>query len=518
MSSTGLGEVAFVKMRDSWSVRRALERFPCNVPCPSAAKQPILGHGSHSSFLSFEPPSSSTFQHSNKMMWDIGNNAPHTSESIVRMPSPGPGSLPPVPIVPSNYSGLAGPTAGIPSAHSYAGSPSDSTFGVPFERAISAEEPPHHTHRRERRHSTSHPDVDRAIHLIPSGSTVIKHSRHHHHHSSKPHSSKHHHSHSADDRHHHAPRIESSGHHYPSHSQSYAPAPAHYSQQQQQLSRPRIEHPPYHPNFLYSRCTGRKKALCIGINYLGEPHELHGCINDAKAMRKFLIRHHGYRSEDIVLLTDDNPNPRSRPTRRNMMDAMYWLVQSARANDSLFFHYSGHGGQTKDEDGDEIDGMDEVIFPSDFQKNGQLLDDDMFKIMVKPLPAGCRLTALYDSCHSGTVLDLPFILPLLQLQYSSSGRLRGSHVSNRARARRSSPADAISFSACKDGQKSTDTFKGGVAVGAMSWAFCEVMSKNPNQSYQQILKEVKSLTYPRYHQTPQLGSSHHIDMNLKFIV
>ncbi|KAJ3808499.1 peptidase C14, caspase domain-containing protein [Lentinula lateritia] len=260
-----------------------------------------------------------------------------------------------------------------------------------------------------------------------------------------------------------------------------------------------MDHPAFHPSFLYSHCTGRKKALCIGVNYRGEPHELRGCINDAKDMRRFLIKHHGYKSEDIVLLTDDNPNPRSQPTRRNMIEAMRWLVQSARCHDSLFFHYSGHGGQTKDLDGDEVDGMDEVIYPVDFQQKGHILDDDLFKIMVRPLPAGCRLTHPYlQSCHSGTVLDLPFI-------YSASSRLRGSHVSQRARARRSSPADVISFSACKDGQKSTDTFKGGVAVGAMSW-----VARNPNQTYQHILKEVYNMTYPKYHQTPQLGSSHHI--------
>lgn len=33
----------------------------------------------------------------------------------------------------------------------------------------------------------------------------------------------------------------------------------------------------------------KKKALCIGINYLGNKyHELKGCINDAKNMRRFL--------------------------------------------------------------------------------------------------------------------------------------------------------------------------------------------------------------------------------------
>ncbi|KAH9487448.1 Metacaspase-1B [Psilocybe cubensis] len=44
------------------------------------------------------------------------------------------------------------------------------------------------------------------------------------------------------------------------------------------------------PQFQYSKCTGRKKALCIGINYRGQPNELRGCINDAKNVRNFLIR------------------------------------------------------------------------------------------------------------------------------------------------------------------------------------------------------------------------------------
>lgn len=41
---------------------------------------------------------------------------------------------------------------------------------------------------------------------------------------------------------------------------------------------------------------------------------------------------------------------------------MQWLVKDAKPNDSLFFHYSGHGGQTKDLDGDEADGHDEGMF------------------------------------------------------------------------------------------------------------------------------------------------------------
>ena len=36
---------------------------------------------------------------------------------------------------------------------------------------------------------------------------------------------------------------------------------------------------------------------------------------------------------------------------------------------------SGHGGQTKDLDGDEADGFDEVIYPVDHKTNGHIVDD-----------------------------------------------------------------------------------------------------------------------------------------------
>ncbi|EIM89372.1 uncharacterized protein STEHIDRAFT_167179 [Stereum hirsutum FP-91666 SS1] len=48
--------------------------------------------------------------------------------------------------------------------------------------------------------------------------------------------------------------------------------------------------------------------------------------------------------------------------------------------------------------------MDEILISSDFQ---QIVDDDLRKHLVDPLPTGSRLTAIFDSCHSGTMLDLP---------------------------------------------------------------------------------------------------------------
>lgn len=133
--------------------------------------------------------------------------------------------------------------------------------------------------------------------------------------------------------------------------------------------------------FQYSNCTGKRKALLIGINYFSQRGQLRGCINDVKNMSTYLNSHFGYKREDMVILTDDQQNPMSQPTKANLLRAMHWLVKDARPNDSLFFHYSGHGGQTKDLDGDEDDGYDEVIYPVDFRQAGHIVDDEMHRIM-----------------------------------------------------------------------------------------------------------------------------------------
>jgi len=54
------------------------------------------------------------------------------------------------------------------------------------------------------------------------------------------------------------------------------------------------------------------------------------------------------------------------------------------------------------------DGFDETLIPLDFKRTGQIRDDDLFKILVVPMKAGVTLTCLFDCCHSGTVLDLPY--------------------------------------------------------------------------------------------------------------
>src|SRR3569833_563332 len=94
-------------------------------------------------------------------------------------------------------------------------------------------------------------------------------------------------------------------------------------------------------DFRYSQCNGRRKALLIGINYFSQRGQLRGCIYDVRNMASYLVEHFGYKREDMVILTDDQQNPMSQPTKQNILRAMHWLEKDARSNDSLFLHYSG---------------------------------------------------------------------------------------------------------------------------------------------------------------------------------
>lgn len=56
-----------------------------------------------------------------------------------------------------------------------------------------------------------------------------------------------------------------------------------------------------------------------------------------------------------------------------------------------------------------MDGYDETLCPLDFETQGMIVDDEINATIVRPLPYGVKLHAIIDACHSGTVLDLPFL-------------------------------------------------------------------------------------------------------------
>lgn len=160
-------------------------------------------------------------------------------------------------------------------------------------------------------------------------------------------------------------------------------------------------------NFVPDYANGRRHALLIGINYVGHnPGELSGCHNDVMNIKKYIMNVHGFQEEDIMVLMDDGNH--TEPTKDNILAAYSKLVAESVSGDAVFCHYSGHGGRLSDDNGDEEDGYDETLVPLDYENAGQIRDDDLFRILVQPMPEGVALTCVMDCCHSGTVLDLPY--------------------------------------------------------------------------------------------------------------
>jgi len=156
---------------------------------------------------------------------------------------------------------------------------------------------------------------------------------------------------------------------------------------------------------------GRTKALLIGINYTGHGvGELTGCHNDVKVMKQYVTQNWGFSESpaNMKVLMDDGRN--QSPTKANILAAFRWLVSDVRPGDSLFIHYSGHGSQQVDYDGDEESGYDSTMVPLDYKTAGQIVDDDILAKVVLPLPEGCEMFALMDCCHSGTIMDLEYNL------------------------------------------------------------------------------------------------------------
>jgi metacaspase-1 len=131
-----------------------------------------------------------------------------------------------------------------------------------------------------------------------------------------------------------------------------------------------------------------KRALLIGINYMGSPNELKGCVNDICDIYR-LLKDIGYTYFNILvddILPDDIICDRlAIPTRGNIIAYIKSFISCTLDGDQIYIHYSGHGSQIKSITNDESDGMDEVLVPVDYNTNGIITDNLLRSIIIFPL-------------------------------------------------------------------------------------------------------------------------------------
>lgn len=139
-------------------------------------------------------------------------------------------------------------------------------------------------------------------------------------------------------------------------------------------------------------------AICVGLNVVDHANyykgwtilDLGGCVNDAEFM-SHLAHEHGYLVRKIL---------RNEATTRNVKS---WIERAAAGlveGDILLVSFAGHGGQMRDENGDERneDGKDETWCLFD----RQIVDDELAFLWSK-FRRGVRIIVVSDSCNSGSV-------------------------------------------------------------------------------------------------------------------
>ena len=142
--------------------------------------------------------------------------------------------------------------------------------------------------------------------------------------------------------------------------------------------------------------AGTSRALLIGINQYKAVPSLQGSVNDVETIRQVLATRWGFPPANIELLVGE------AATRDGMLQAFNRLVAAAGPDDTVYIHYSGHGSQVQDLNGDEADGLDETLVPQDGRSGNipDIVDDELDSIFSK---LHARSTVIvFDSCHSGT--------------------------------------------------------------------------------------------------------------------
>jgi len=263
-----------------------------------------------------------------------------------------------------------------------------------------------------------------------------------------------------------------------------------------------------------------KRAFLVGINrYRIAGADLRGCVNDVKDVSAALVQFHGFKKRDITVLTD------LAATKKAMQAGIKALIRDSKKGDVALIHYSGHGSHVPDDNGDEADGRDEILCPTDLNWDDPLRDD-WLRSTLDGVRGGVNLTVIMDCCHSGTNTRevLPPDAPVKQrylpspsaLKAVESGRsvpkkvsseLRGSsRASRKARDIVKAELPEVLITGCRDTQTSADAFINGRFNGALTFALVDAIRRGRGRlTYRQLHDRAAAVLKARkFDQVPQL--------------
>jgi hypothetical protein len=156
--------------------------------------------------------------------------------------------------------------------------------------------------------------------------------------------------------------------------------------------------------------------------------------------------------------------------------------------------------------------MDELIAPLGFtyNVNSFIIDDELRALINLRLRNGVKLFMMFDSCFSGTILDLKY-------HYLDSDNYENVTVNPKVSETK---GQVITISGCKDSQYSADTVvdygnKKNMYSGAMTYSFLKtIQDLGVNISFRTLLQNMRTiLREGGYEQIPQLLSGQQLNLD-----
>lgn len=244
-----------------------------------------------------------------------------------------------------------------------------------------------------------------------------------------------------------------------------------------------------------------KYAFLVGINRFKNPSAtLYGCVNDVVAARDLLNTRFGFALDDMPLLFDE------KATRANILAGLQHLLNQLSTGDTGVFYVASHGTQKNFGQTEEEDGRDEAIMPYEADYHSLITDDELFRLITSKIQdTDISFTAVYDCCHSGTMVrDIEFgedgelIIEQNRSFFVPLPEVGGLVV-------RSEPVGPYNvFSACQDSETAADLRIDGVPRGAFSYALQSVIADNPKIQMgdlnDKVLPVIKSVS--KHNQNP----------------
>ena len=278
----------------------------------------------------------------------------------------------------------------------------------------------------------------------------------------------------------------------------------------------------------------RKRALLVGISdYCRDKTEVEcnrrqgkfwwnlNSANDVDALDQTLMSERfGFKRDDVKVLKTN-----AETTRANIINTFKsFLIEQTSPGDIVYFHFSGHGSQVPDDRtqgenpkvGDEFDGADESIIPSDYvsrEDGSKNIRDDELEQLLTSL-SGRHVTVTVDSCYSGTITRGGLRLVRgMKSQRQLATNIHGAEdgPSGIFAEGAALPASLVVVSAARNNQLAVETFDPETKkdIGALSYSLMRALSDSGSETtYRDLFERLSSeLTREIGDQNPQLEGS-----------